>query len=64
MMVLVCDCLARIQAAHATISVRFISEAGVLSDAWFIEIFISILGGLLLKVYIWNITKGKARVDH
>ena len=35
-----------------------------MSDAWFVEIFISILDGLLLKVYIWNITKGKARVDH
>ena len=35
-----------------------------MSDAWFIEMFISILGELLLKVYIWNITKGKARVDH
>ena len=60
MIVLVWDCLARIQAAHTTIFVRLISEArafvfepgSLLSDAWFSEIFISILGGLLLEVYI------------
>ena len=33
-------------------------------QAWFGELFIPILGGWLLKVYLWDITKGKARVDH